>query len=660
MEPSQIKQEEFKKGPPELEFNIHEGNIRNYFYRHDIIASHLLLTSGQNPRIVVAFPAENEGMALWFKESSKPVELVVEGKLRGIQREDGFWGIKAAIKANVSSISLKLAILGGIRVIRDYLSNGVIPEEVSYTIFGNESKILERKILDGRRFQFHFIPESNVKVIAKEDNTIEIKSELEESEDAILKFQIVALTQAKPLTPIYIDKLLLPNFTYDESDLRGLAFLSYDEKLLAGSWRFLTYFGRDTLMSVRLLMPVMLPELIEAGIRAVLERIGPNGEVAHEEDLGVFSALRRKKENLGGDITEPIYDYKMIDDDFMLAPLVAHYLLETQVGQERAEQLLARKCGDQTYAQLLSKNLDYILTRTEPFARTQNISSLISIRANEKVGEWRDSMEGLGGGRIPYNVNAALVPAALQATVQLLNSGLLGKDPDAKSRANHIAGKWDNVGRYFLVKISPEEANKRLNIYLNDLKIDPSIIKEPVKDIVECPAVSLDEQGKPIEVMHSDAGFLMLFTNPNEAELNRAALRILEPFPLGLSTPIGIIVANPAFASDQSVWKDFTRNHYHGTVIWSWQQALMAAGLRKQIERPDLSDQIKEKLRQAETKLWKLINITYKQRTGELWSWEIQNGEIKLVPFRQEAGHITESNAIQLWSTVYLGIRPPK
>ena len=73
MEPSQLKQEEFKEGPPELEFNIHEGNIRNYFYRHDIIASHLLLTSGRNPRIVVAFPAENEGMALWFKESSKPV-----------------------------------------------------------------------------------------------------------------------------------------------------------------------------------------------------------------------------------------------------------------------------------------------------------------------------------------------------------------------------------------------------------------------------------------------------------------------------------------------------------------------------------------------------------------------------------------------------------
>src|SRR5207302_10202639 len=36
-----------------------------------------------------------------------------------------------------------------------------------------------------------------------------------------------------------------------------LTFLAYREKLLAGSWRFDTYFGRDTLMAVRLLMPVL-------------------------------------------------------------------------------------------------------------------------------------------------------------------------------------------------------------------------------------------------------------------------------------------------------------------------------------------------------------------------------------------------------------------
>ncbi len=71
----------------------------------------------------------------------------------------------------------------------------------------------------------------------------------------------------------------------------ALTFLSYKEKFLAGSWRFNTYFGRDTLMSVRLLMPALTPEAVEAGLGAVLTRLSPQGEVAHEEDIGEFAIL---------------------------------------------------------------------------------------------------------------------------------------------------------------------------------------------------------------------------------------------------------------------------------------------------------------------------------------------------------------------------------
>jgi len=41
------------------------------------------------------------------------------------------------------------------------------------------------------------------------------------------------------------------------------------------------------------------------------------------------------------------------------------------------------------------------------------------------VGEWRDSEDGIGRGRYPYDVDAVLVPAALEAAVQLNDSGLL-------------------------------------------------------------------------------------------------------------------------------------------------------------------------------------------------------------------------------------------
>jgi len=70
-----------------------------------------------------------------------------------------------------------------------------------------------------------------------------------------------------------------------------LTFLAYREKLLAGSWRFDTYFGRDTLMSVRLLMPVLSPLAVEAALASVLARLSPQGEVAHEEDVGERAVL---------------------------------------------------------------------------------------------------------------------------------------------------------------------------------------------------------------------------------------------------------------------------------------------------------------------------------------------------------------------------------
>src|SRR5438105_12633195 len=100
-----------------------------------------------------------------------------------------------------------------------------------------------------------------------------------------------------------------------DRELRALAFLSYCEKLLAGSWRFLTYFGRDTLLSVRLLLPVLRPDVAEAALGAVIERLADDGDVAHEEDIGDFATLRHLHDSpRPADLRAPIYDYKMVDD----------------------------------------------------------------------------------------------------------------------------------------------------------------------------------------------------------------------------------------------------------------------------------------------------------------------------------------------------------
>lgn len=61
--------------------------------------------------------------------------------------------------------------------------------------------------------------------------------------------------------------------TQNPDQTTSLSFLSYTDKLLAGTWRFLTYFGRDSMISMLLMQPILSESAIEAVIGAVLERV---------------------------------------------------------------------------------------------------------------------------------------------------------------------------------------------------------------------------------------------------------------------------------------------------------------------------------------------------------------------------------------------------
>ena len=100
-------------------------------------------------------------------------------------------------------------------------------------------------------------------------------------------------------------------------------------------------------------------------------------------------------------------------------------------------------------------------------------------------------------------------------------------------------------------------------------------------------AIALDGKGRPIPVLHSDVGFALLLQDPSAAQLEPMVEAMLRPFPAGLLTDAGLLVASPAFA-DADSQRRFGRNAYHGTVVWSWQQALLAAGLQRQLQRKDL------------------------------------------------------------------------
>lgn len=633
---------------PELRFSITEGRIQNDFFRDGDIAAHLVAKSGDGARLVVAFPAGNSGVGLWFEEATNwSVSSAISGHRMALADGGVRRGIVAELASSTHHLTIKRALLGSVRVLRDYGYANPIPSsvEATPTIAGNKV-IWERRRIDGDPGYYQALEVLNGRVGIDANGVVHL------SADAPVRLRYTALTGDRPLSPIPAAALLKPVAGTDPQLRQALTFLSYDEKLLAGSWQYNTYFGRDTLMSLRLLMPVLKPRAIEAGLSSVLLRLDANGEVAHEEDVGEFALLARAGE--GEELSDaPRLDYKMVDDDFMLAPIMAHYLLETAEGRRRARAFLARQGSDGTsFGALLARNLNYVATRARPFSADPAYSNLIGLHDGLTVGEWRDSQLGLGGdGRYPYDINAALVPAALQAADKLYASGLLqpysGQRP---ADLDAMASVWQNQApRLFAVALSRQEASDRLGRFVAAGQwAAPVDAKETAFY-----ALALDQAGKTIPVMHSDIGFALLFTQPREAELAAALSSTMQPFPKGLLSSAGMFVANPAYAEPPR-YAVFDRSRYHGTVIWSWHQAMMLAGVDRQLLRRDLAKATVSLLRDARARLRKAIADGRALRGSELWSWTINADRIVAVPFGQGAGDETESNAAQLWSTASL------
>lgn len=643
----------------DLSFHFEEGQNSNYFLRDGAVAAHLLLRSGTQPRVLVAFPAGNSGVGLWFQDTAAPVAWTLVTAPRPINTLDekgrALHGIEFEVTTAAAELRPRAAVLSSIRVLRDFELLAKAPDEVkAEPRIGRNGITWARDRLDGAAgYQL---------VVTARDGAHLDADRFVSDAGAPLRLRIRALTGESPLTPEY--SLLTPRAGSDPRARDALAFLSYREKFLAGSWRFDTYFGRDTMMSALLLAPVLEPGAMESAISSVLERLAPDGEVAHEEDIGEFAVLRNAREGRGR-IATPIYDYGMVDDDFMLAPLAARWLLDDASGRALGAQFLAaRGAGGETHGAALVRNLAWVVERAGQFAAQPVAKNLVGIKSGRMTGNWRDSEQGLGGGRFPYDVNAALVPAALDAAARLGESGLLEPWLDAAKRralapARERARTWaTRAPALFEVDVPVAVARAAVVAYAREIGIDGA---PAVRALGDAPlafhALSLDEQGRAVRILNSDEGFRLLLTEPAPAALERSLVAILKPFPAGLVTDVGVVVANPVLAS-AAQQSEFTRFAYHGTVVWSWQQALLIAGIDRQLRRGDLPVSARELLTRARAEVWSVIGKSQAVRTSELWSWSYAGGQFRLEPFGRPGADVDESNAAQLWSTVFLGIGP--
>ena len=677
-----------------LEFTVNVGSERNYFIQSEKGAFHVLTRVKPSRRLVIASPAGNTGAALWLSGSGQ----IKMSKPSLISRE------MVSLKLNLKSkCVVKAALLGSIRTIRDFNNLGYIPNEWTIPVLkaldGHEELSKRLKSWLSPKWQLSAQGKVAVRKIkglcGKHEYTIMLSTKNEEfalegarkSKDPgkeILRLpkgeiELTYWSTQRPLTPFTEAELLssraistlrkLPPKTRQRKRelLRGLRFLAYKEKFLAGSWRFLTYFGRDTLISLRLLMPALSPQSLEAGLGAVLERLDERGEVAHEESLACQAAKERliewaKEGGIGRPehLDKPLMDRKMIDDVYLLLPLLMDYYYSG------GRKLFQRK---QKYYRPLLRNINLVLKEA---ARGE----LLAIEEDGHTGDWRDSNEGLGWGRYPFSVNGVHIPAALEAlnTLWRVNAWSIdemlevAREEGLRSLELHlvmnkrfvaIRDYWNSRWKRFRISLPKKERHKRLKAHSRFVGISRKGSKIPYEKGFL--ALSLDEKKIAVPVIQGDTSLMLLDLPLDEDGLKLALAPFETAFPDGLMTPAGVLVATGALAPGPYLRKLFDRNHYHGEVVWGWPQIALHIALLRRLGRwltppPVKVDVNSKRVRRLEKRVAKLRLKLDDWAANELWTWKKEGATLQPVAYGQEKSAATESNAAQLWSVAALGV----
>ena len=718
-----------------LEYCVTEGEGHNCMVRDSLTAAHVLATSGSSPRLVVAFPAGNSGAAIWATpRGAGRAELTVVGPLKTFRR-----GRLAGVRFKVRSttdLDISGVVAGSIRTIRDYnhhhdcdhymgivrragaalssfdaeqrsdlLSRGITKDGLGWraqirrviSSYSPAHFVVDKMDLSGA-YRMRFVVRCDGGRLERNGDLVSLSGKgplVLKVEVATTHSHLPGLPQRHLLRPAARRQLTGAGH---QAALRSLRFLATRRKMMAGSWRFLTYFGRDTLMSLWLLRPVLSPAALEAGLQSVLDNLSPDGMVAHEESLGDQAALERldRFAKLAGQgkkaeamaeldrLKQPTFAYTMVDDDLMLLLVADAYLRDPAVSKGRAAAFLDRKTsGGATNLESLARNLDYVLGRAAPYAASGKATDLVSLRPGADAGDWRDSGAGLGHGRYPASVNAYLMPAALEAAARVLGSRKLKREdllaagrrgklqhlmaPDLSGRLQAMVRRWSGAHAHFAVRLDAAEVQRRLESFLSATPaMERSLLRARLGKAsvagMTFDALALDAAGKPaVEVMHTDDGFALLARDLPLARVGQLLVKYEQVYPLGLRHPFGVYVANPALSSRATDRRTFDRGMYHGTVVWAWQQGLLQLGLMRQLQRchraaTPAATRLARRIRRVLKQIAKSEERVGALRGSELWGVRMVDGRLRPGPFRPGAGHATESNALQLWSNISLAV----
>lgn len=439
-----------------------------------------------------------------------------------------------------------------------------------------------------------------------------------------------------------------------EREIRGMELLSSKQKLMAGLPTYATYFGRDMLMTALLMQPVWADSMAEFVMGAALAKLGPGGEVSHEEALGgqairengaVF--VRSGDTTLLRDLQRTRENYWMVDDDFQLPVVAGRYFADARVPAARKRAFLRR------WGPALRRNLGFVMHQAAPYAHDPVATNLVSFKRDSggycHPGSWRDSRVGYAGGCFAFDVNVVWVPAALRAIVAIDSAVRALGEPGVDHAELVPAGvqTWATAYRHFMVTLAPDEVRERVGAKLASFAEPERGYWEGVlarsgyqPDTLRFPAVSLDGDGKPIPVMSTDPAMWLLLERQDDARESELLRPFLLPYPAGLFIDgVGLAVANDAYATP-AVWEMFERDQYHSPrVVWGREvNTFVAALLQGGRRRPQAIDSVRTAVARS--------GLQY----AELWSYKFDNGTLR--PVRYGA-----ASDVQLWTLADIAVQ---
>ena len=237
-----------------------------------------------------SFASQNDGnftIELVNSTVGSPLASVYTPPPAGSVSEYPTVGVTGVLRLSSAGV-LSHPILGSIRTIRDEnWSDPRILDATNFTSLPDGSASVQRLWLDNvTTTSLHFRP-----VTANDGHvSVDNKTLVFNAGNYVFSAEInyPQMTQMRPSDLFNSESQGLIAQYPDK--VAALSFLAYSEKLLAGVWTYLTYFGRDSMISALLLEPVLSSgknSVMEAVIGAAVERINrTDGTVCHEEVIG--------------------------------------------------------------------------------------------------------------------------------------------------------------------------------------------------------------------------------------------------------------------------------------------------------------------------------------------------------------------------------------